>query len=298
MLGLSLAGCAGTPGRWSDDSAGTLREARAVGRDAVIFFRLAGREQSDRMQRVVLLAPEVTVALDAGGFASLSMDGFAQQRLYSQWIGGGEGMGVCVLDSEGRVYAARPGPQDPPELAAFLRLCASRRQQVLQLRAALARAPVDGKANLALGCALLDLGCRVGTEDLLVRAAQAGEVDANHRLARLFALDGRCERARQWLRAALPSAAADVTLGYVLFKERKHVEAATLLAGPARDPALGDEALRARLYLGKALHECGRDAEARVVLQSLAQDASDSIFGASALHSLTHLDDKDHGHTH
>ena len=264
----------------------------------VVYFALPGREQSDRMERECLPAPETQAALARNGFVSARVDGFEQRRLYSEWVGGGEGMGLCVLDASGRPYAARPGPLDAAEIAALLDLCGKQRERVLALRQRHAEAPLDPRICHELGCTLLELGCRVGAEPLLLQAAQGGELDAHHRLARLHALDGHVVRARQWLRTALPSPAADVTLGYVLFKERRYREAIAQLSRPADDATLGDDSLRARLYLGKSLHEAGDDVSARTVLTRLSQDAKGTTFGAAADHSLSHLDKKDHGHTH
>ncbi|MEQ1631121.1 MAG: hypothetical protein ABL997_02030 [Planctomycetota bacterium] len=298
FLLLAFAACSSANVGWSTDATGTLRSARAAGRDVAVFFHLKGREQSDRMVAVALSDREVERALADGDFAALQLDGFAHQRLYGTWIGGGEGMGLCVLDGSGRVYASRPGPQDPPEVAAFLRRCAAEREALAKLRSDHALLPEDGKTNLALGSLLLELGCRVDSEPMLLLAAQRGELEAHHRLARLFALDGMCQRARQWLRTAPPSPQADVTLGYVLFKERRYSESAAVLVGPAARRDLGDDGLRARLYLGKSLHECGRDQEARALFESLLGEAKGTTFGAAAAHSLTHLDDTNHGHTH
>lgn len=298
LLPLLFVACATAPVPFARDARAVLGEARANGREVVVFFALEGREQSDRMERQALPDPEVAAALAAGDFASLRLDGVAHKRLYDEWIGGGEGMGLVVLDAEGRPYAARPGPLDPPELAAFVRQCAESRARVRDLRRAVENAPKGPDEALALGTQLLELGCRTESEGLLVRAAQAGRLDARHRLARLYALDGYCQRARQWLDGVPPTRASEVTLGYVLFKERRHREAAQVLAVPANDPSLGDDRLRACLYLGKALHECGDDAAARVVLQRLSREARGTPFGAAADHTLSHLDSNDHGHTH
>ena len=264
----------------------------------VAFFALPGREQSDRMERECLGSPIVLEALRRGGFSSVRLDGFQQQRLYGDWIGGGEGMGLCVLDRQGKPYAARPGPLDPPEVAALLDACAAQRGRIAELSAAVAVDPTNATLCHELGCVLLELGCRVGAEPLLLQAAHGGAMDAHHRLARLYALDGHVVRARQWLRTSLPSPAADVTLGYVLFKERRYLEAAQMLANPAKDPSLGDDALRARLYLAKSMIQSGDKEAARAVLVPLSRDARGTTFGAAADHSLAHLDSGDHDHTH
>ena len=295
---LLALGCATPHPAWRPDLMASSSVSRRNGDDLVVFFALPGREQSDRMERECLPAPEVQAALQRHAFVSARIDGFEQQRMYAEWVGGGEGMGLCVLDAEGRPYAARPGPLDAPEVAAMLDLCAGKRALVLDLRRRHAASRLDSRVCHELGCVLLELGCRVGAEPLLMQAAQGGELDAHHRLARLHALDGHIVRARQWLRTALPSPAADVTLGYVLFKERRYLEAAQTLVGPARDATLGDDALRARLYLGKSLHESGDDVSARDILTRLSHDAKGTTFGAAADHSLSHLDKKDHGHTH
>lgn len=264
----------------------------------VAFFALPGRDQSDRMEGEVLRAPVVLDALLRGDFASVRLDGFQQQRLYSEWIGGGEGMGFCVLDRKGKSYAARPGPLDPPEVAALLESCAAQRGRIAELTGAVEDDPTNATLCHDLGCLLLELGCRVGAEPLLLQAAHGGAMDAHHRLARLYALDGHVVRARQWLRTSLPSPAADVTLGYVLFKERRYLEAAQTLAKPAKDPSLGDDALRARLYLAKSLIQSGDKEAARAVLVPLSRDARGTTFGAAADHSIAHLDSGDHDHTH
>ncbi|MBK8097300.1 MAG: hypothetical protein IPK26_09340 [Planctomycetes bacterium] len=160
-------------------------------------------------------------------------------------------MGIAVLDPASDVWAARPGPQDADELAAYLRLCASRRP----LRAAAAKvadAPDDARAKYEFACLRLERGCRVGTEDLFVSAAMAGIHDARHKLARLHALDGNVLSARRWLQDAPKTPEAQVTEGYLLFKERRHAEAVVVL-GKALDQQLGPERQRALLYYGKAL---------------------------------------------
>ncbi|MGE3171355.1 MAG: tetratricopeptide repeat protein [Planctomycetota bacterium] len=295
---LLLAACAAPHPAWPADATATLAAARAAGDELVVFFALPGREQSDRMEQRALRDPQVLAALADGGFRSLWLDGFTHRRLHAEWLGGGEGMGVCVLDGDGAVYAARPGPQDPGELAAFVRLCTARRGDVRAARARLQQDPGDPRRQHELALLLLELGCRVGTEELLMRAAQGGEVDAHHRLARLFALDGHVQRARQWLRIAVPSPAARVTEGYVLFKERRHADAAAQFEQALALGDLGPDRDRARLYYGKALHECGRDDEARAVLEALRRDAAGTTFGAAAEHTLGHMQEDGHDHSH
>lgn len=298
LVAVLLCGCSAPPPSWQGDPRAVLGSARAEGREVVVFFALPGRELSDRMEQAALPDARVAEALRAGGFSCLRLDGAAHARLYAQWVGGGEGMGTVVLDDAGRPYAARPGPLDPPELAAFVSRCAEERPRVRRLRAAVAAKPSGAAEALALGRALLELGCRIESEELLLRAAQGGELEARHRLARLYALDGHVQRARQWLDGVPETPGHAVTLGYVLFKERRPREAVGVLAEAARDPALGDDRLRAALYLGKALHECGEDAAARAVLQRLSREAAGTTFGAAADHSLAHFDSNDHGHTH
>ncbi len=298
LVAVFLCGCAVVPPAWEGEPTVVLGSARAQGREVVVFFALRGRELSDRMEATALPDPQVGAALRAGGFASLRLDGGQYSRLYAQWIGGGEGMGTVVLDGNGQPYAARPGPLDPPELAAFIHRCAEERPQVRSLRDAVAKEPRGAAEALALGRSLLDLGCRIESEELLLRAAQGGEIEARHRLARLYALDGYCQRARQWLDGVPETPGHAVTLGYLLFKERRHKEAVAVLAEPSRDPSLADDRLRAALYLGKALHECGEDDAARAVLSRLSREAAGTTFGAAADHSLAHLDSNNHGHTH
>ena len=169
---------------------------------------------------------------------------------------------------------------------------------MLAARAGLQRAPADGLAEYRLGVLLLELGCRVGTDELLITAAQRGVVDAHHRLARLYALDGLVERSRQWLRSAVPSPERTVTEGYVLFKERRNAEAVQTFEAALQQGVGGPDRLRARLYLGKALHENGRDDDARQVLTALIADAPATTFGAAAVHTLTHMQDPTHDHSH
>ncbi|MFY9344201.1 MAG: hypothetical protein WAT39_17045, partial [Planctomycetota bacterium] len=161
---LLLAGCAASP-RWQGDVGEALQAARAAERDLVVYFALPGREASDRMQQS-LQDPAVLAALRDGGYHAVINDGqrSADLYLYAAWIGGVEGMGIAVLDGFSRCYAARPGPQDPPELAAFLRRCAAARPQLVALRGALAQPAVAPLDQHALGCLLLELGCRIECE--------------------------------------------------------------------------------------------------------------------------------------
>lgn len=264
--------------------------------DTVVYFALPGRDLSDRMAAVALPSPEVLTALQDGGLASRTLDGFAHADRYRAWVGSGEGMGVVVFDADGVVLGARPGPQDAKELVAYLRLAARLRPAVARARAELAAAP-GSATRLRLGALLLELGARRETERLLGAAADAGEPEAAQLLARLYALEGRLDAARERLAACPPSPGAAVTLGYLLYKERRHAEAAAALAR-ALVGDLGPERLRARLFFGKALHESGRDAEAVPVLEALVSDAAGTTFAGAAEHTLSHIRNPDHGHTH
>ncbi|MFM1874018.1 MAG: Tetratricopeptide repeat, partial [Planctomycetota bacterium] len=234
--------------------------------------------------------------LAEGELESYCLDGFAHADRYRTWVGSGEGIGVVVFDVEGRVLGARPGPQDPAELAAYLRLVVQLRPSVARARAELVAAPTP-QAQLRLGALLLELGARRETERLLKAAAEAGEPDAAQLLARLCALEGRLDSARQWLARCPPSPGASVTLGYLLYKERRHAEAVASLAR-ALVGDLGPERPRARLFFGKALHESGRDAEAIPVLEALIADTAGTTFAGAAAHTLGHIRNPDHGHTH
>jgi hypothetical protein len=290
----ALAACAAPP-RWDDDVVSALQQARRQGRDLVAYFHLPGRDASDRM-RAQLDDPQVLAALADGGFVAAVVDGEARAGLYAAWIGGGEGMGLAVLDAEGRCYAARPGPQDPPEVAALLRMCAAMRGALPGLRRqAAAGAPDDA---LALGTALLQLGCRVESESWLTQAAVAGVVEARHRLARLFALDGDVVAARRWLKDAPRTGPALVTEGYVLFKERRHLDAVAVFERALARRDVGEDRQRALLYLGKALHEAKRDDRAVPLLEALAAEGTGSTFEAGALHTLSHIRNPQHGHSH
>ena len=268
------------------------------GADTVVYFALPGRELSDRMERECLGDPLVLAALRDGGFASRRVDGFAWRDAYERWIGAGEGMGVVVIDEDGNVLATRPGPQDPPELAAYLGLIASRRAAVVAARDACRLAPDDPLPALQFGDLLLELGCRREPERLLERAFAAGLGAAAGRLAHLHALDGDLEQARQWLARAEPSPATAVTLGYVLYKERRHEESAQVLRAAIDAGDLGRDLPRAQLFLGKALHESRRDPEAVPVLEAVVRDWPATTFAGAALHTLQHIRNPVHGHTH
>lgn len=291
-----LGGCAAAP-RWQDDLQLALSQTRARGQDLVVFFALAGRDASDRMQGN-LTAPAVLDALAAGGFAAVVCDGFVRQGLYKQWVGFGEGMGIAVLDGDGRVLATRPGPQDPPELSAFLRLCAANRDAVARARSAAtdARATPEDKARF--GALMLDLGVRNEAEPLLLDAALAGVADARHRVARLYALDGNVIAARRWLKGSPPTPQARVTEGYVLFKERRHAECVDVLKQALATGKLGDDRQRAQLFLGKALHELRRDQEAVAVLEALVREGTGSTFEGAARHTLGHIANPEPDHQH
>ena len=89
-----------------------------------------------------------------------------------------------------------------------------------------------------------------------------------------------------------------VSEGYVLFKERRHREAAAVLEQALAAGGLGDERQRAVLYLGKALHEDQQDARAKPLLAALAAEGTGSTFEAAARHTLAHIADPQHGHSH
>ena len=291
-----LCGCA-TPPAWQSDLPAALSATRAARQELVVFFALPGREMSDRMQARIG-DPVVMEALARGGFAAVVCDGVERKRLYGAWIGGGEGMGVAVLGGDGAVYCARPGPQDPEQLAALLDLCVAERPALRGLRARQAADPEDPLLQHELGSLYLKLGCRVHSEPLLLDAATAGVAEARHRLARLYALDGDVSSARRWLRSAPRTPAAMATEGYVLFKERRHADAVRVFREALGTAALGDERQRAELYLGKSLHEDRRDDLAIPVLEKLAREGTGSIFEAAARHTLGHIYNPSHGHTH
>ncbi|MBX3462526.1 MAG: hypothetical protein KF830_05105 [Planctomycetes bacterium] len=286
---LLAAACAGSPGPvWQHDLTAALAAARAQGRSLVVFFARPGADASDRM-RASLDDPAVVAALARGGFAAVVADAAERARLYAEWVGYGEGFGIAVLDGEGRVLAARPGPQDPAELAALLRHGAAVRAQVDALRARVASAAVAPADQHALGGLLLDLGCRNQAEPLLVDAALAGIADARHRLARLHAMAGNVAAARRWLAGAPRTPAARATEGYVLFKERRHAEAVAVLDAVLAEGELGADRQRATLWLGKALHEQRDDGRAVAVLSALAAEGSGSTSEAAAEHALQHI---------
>lgn len=287
-----LASCVSPP-EWRGDLDAALRS----GREVVVFFSMRGREMSDRMLANID-DPLIMRALDRGRFAAVVVDAVKRRRLYGAWIGGGEGMGIAVLDDDGAVYCARPGPQDPEQLAALLDLCAAERPVLRELRARQAAAPEDPLLQHDLGCLYLRLGCRVHSEPLLLDAATAGVAEARHRLARLYALDGDVTSARRWLGSAPRTPVAMATEGYVLFKERRHADAVRVFREALATKALGDERQRAQLYLGKSLHEDRRDDLAVPVLEALANEGTGSIFEAAAKHTLGHVYNPTHGHTH
>ena len=293
---LLLASCQASP-RWQDDMQLALSTSRRSGQELVVYFALPGRDASDLMQSR-FGEPIVLEALARGSFAAVVVDGVERKRLYQEWIGGGEGMGIAVLDATGYCYAARPGPQDPEQVAAMLHFCKSQRRELARLRAAAQQASATPLDQYALGCLLLDLGCRVHSEPLLLDAAVQGVVDARHRVARLYALDGNVSGARGWLKAVPKTPAAMVTEGYVLFKERRHKEAAEVFAAALATNKLGSDRQFALLYQGKSLHEDKRDEQAIPILEALAAERTGSTFEAGARHTLGHIYKPDDGHTH
>lgn len=295
LLACMLPACRSLP-QWQQDLPAALSATRQRSQELVVYFALPGRVASDRMQQGLQDA-KVLDALAHGGFAAVVADGSERARLYADWIGGSEGMGIAVLDAAGAVYAARPGPQDPPELAAFLRRCAALRQPLAAARAQLA-ARGNAADQLALGTLLLELGCRTAAEPLLLAAAVGGELAARHRLARLYALDGHVVAARRWQPRAPDQPEALVTEGYLLFKERRHAESAVVFERALARGGLGEDRQRALLYLAKARHENGEDAVAVPLLEALVAENTGSVFEAAALHSLQHLRDPQHGHAH
>lgn len=295
---LVLAACAaqGGPG-WSRDLDAAHGTARNQARDLVVFVGLPGRAASDRMRDEALPDPRVATALRAGGFAAVAVDAPTRVDVAAEGIGAGATMGILVLDPSGVPCAARPGPQDAPELAAFLAAAAARRGVLAALRArhAAERSPESG---LRLGALLVESGCRHEAEPLLRAAAAAGHDEACGLLALLCGRQGRLVEAREWLARARPGPGTAVLDGYLAFKERRHVEAVHSLQAAVQGPLDTESAQMARLYLGKALHECRRDAEARAVLAALAAEGLGSVHEGAALHALRHLDAPDHGHDH
>ncbi|MCA8966786.1 MAG: hypothetical protein KDC48_18035, partial [Planctomycetes bacterium] len=209
---------------------------------------------------------------------------------------------LAALSPRSLVLAPLSGPQDP-DLLGLARACAQADLRLVVVtpaaaRAAVRAAPDDPQAALQLGVMLLELGCRREPEALLERAYAAGLEAAAVRLAHLCALDGDLQPARFWLARAAPSPATSVTQGYVLYKERRHGEAAQVLREAIGAGGLGADLPRAQLFLGKALHENLRDQEAVPVLEAVVRDWPDTTFAGAALHTLQHIRNPVHGHTH
>jgi hypothetical protein len=288
-----LGACAGAP-EWQEDLTQAIRQSRAQRQDLAVFFAMDDNAASDHTWNS-LVDPAVRAELAAGDFAAVVCDAFERAHLYRGWIGYGEGFGLAVLDADGRAYAARPGPQDPNEAAAFLRRFAAARKDQMGLRDMLAQpvaAPMD---QHALGCLLLELGCcNDYAEDLLLKAATAGVMDARHRLARHYATVGDVAAARRWMNDAPRTPPALVTEGYVLFKERNFADAASTLEQALTKDQTDDERQRAMLYLGKALHEAKEDGRALTVLKALAGEGRGSVFEAAAVHMQEHVVDPGH----
>lgn len=297
FLAAVLSGCAvAVPWRVAADPASVF--LRSDGRDTIVYFALPGRELSDRMEQGTLNSTLVLAALQRGDFCTAWLDGFRRADCYDAWLCGGEGMGVCVLDAAGQLIAARPGPQDPPELAAWIDLVANRRSALQKARAAVAAMPFSAAANYQLGCLSLELGCRVGTEAALLLAADVGIADAWQQLARLAVLSGQLEKARDYLAKAPDSAASACTEGYLRFKERRHAEAVLVLSAALARPDLGLDRQRTLLFLAKALHETGAEIEAMRVLDSLIAEGTGSTFEGAARHTRNHIQNPVQGHTH
>lgn len=287
-----LVACATPPPAAWDAPLGEAR-AQAHGADAllVVFVALPGRELSDRMEQQALRDPRVLEVLRRHAYVTARIDGFRDATHYAQWIGSGEGMGIAVLDPAGLVGAARPGPQDAPELAAFL-------EQAAQSRAALAELRRNAPRSLARAELLVELGCRREAEPLLRQLAAGGDPRAALLLALLLGQDGRLLDARAALAAVPAGPERDVVDGYICFKERRHAEAVAILERVPSSAVPARERWRAALYRGKALAACGRTEDALAVLQVLAEDARGTTFAGAAEHALTHILDPDHGHAH
>jgi hypothetical protein len=287
VLLMSLAGCATGP-VWQQDLGVALRQARTAGADTVVFFARPGVPESDRT--VPQLAdPRVAGALRAGGFVAVVVDAAAHDRLVPVWVGGRDGFGTAVVDAAGQPYAARPGPMDADEFAAFVRLCTARRGEFASLRQAAEQGgPTE---HHAFGCLCLELGARAPAETHLVQAALGGVVDARRRLAHLFALDGNLTTARRWLAGAPPTPAAQATEGYLLWKERRYDDAARVLQAALATGQLGAERQRAVLFLAKAWHDARRDDRAEPLLVALVAEGTGSLAEAQAAHVLRHLRD-------
>ncbi len=205
---------------------------------------------------------------------------------------------ASASNTTGACSCARPGPQDPEQRAARLDLCERRRAPLASARAALSAEPRDPQLQHQLGGLYLELGCRVHSEPLLLEAATLGVAESRHRLARLYALDGNLVAARRWLDASPRTPAAMATEGYVLFKERRHAEAVRVFEEALATGRLGPERQRATLYLGKSLHEDRQDERAVPILERLSAEGTGSTFEAAARHTLGHIYNPDHGHTH
>ncbi len=293
LLACVWFGACATGGSWRTDLPTALAAARQAGRDVVVFFARTGHEASDRTQ-AGLGDASVLAALGDGDFVAVVVDAAAQARLCELWLGGRDGFGIAVIDAAGQPYAACPGPQDPDELAAFVRSCAALRPDLAAARAAAAAAGAGPDEQHALGSLYLRLGCRAAAEQHLIPAAMAGVADARHQLARLHAQDGWLAAARNWLAAAPPTPAARATEGYLLCKEKRFREAIPVLEAALQTGRLGEDRQWAMLHLARALHETKDDARAVPLLESLSREGTGSVAEAGARHTLRHIRNADH----
>ncbi|MFM1870614.1 MAG: hypothetical protein RL398_36 [Planctomycetota bacterium] len=292
LLLLGLTSCTAVP-EWGSDLGAVMRAAKSQGADAVVFLRRDGAPESDRTVPQLADA-RVAAALAAGGFVAACVDSAEHERLVPEWVGGRDGFGFAIVDSAARPWAARPGPLDADELAAWLRFCAAHRDELRRLLAACESSPADPTANHALGRLALQLGHRRLAEEALSAAALGGVMDARHRLAKLYALDGDLTKARRWLAGAAATPAMRLTEGYVLWKERRYDEAAAALEAALAGRQLGDERQWAVLYLGKVWHDLRQDDRAAALLDVLVGEGTGSLPEASAAHTLRHLRGEPH----
>lgn len=202
MIAATLAGFAyraAGPPLWHTELETALAHARAQDELILCRFALPGRPLDGDLE-IELRDAELSREL-AHDWTCVRFTATEHAQRFSDWVGGGPGMALVILDDTGAPLGARRGFAGAVELRAWLTHAKSLAPRIGELRRAQSPGSPSPGAQLELGELYLELGGELAARRELEAAARAGERDAHLALAQLDTENGAWSSARAHLAA-------------------------------------------------------------------------------------------------